>query len=68
MADQNYAGNRCNNVRNIVKAEGRKIVDFAGLPGFKPTYIKIAAFPGREVALARHAGHAGHMWRAAGDR
>jgi hypothetical protein len=33
MAQQgnNYAGNRRNTVRNIVKAEDRKIVDFAGI-------------------------------------
>ena len=46
MAQQgnNYAGNRRNNVRNIVKAEDRKIVDFAGISTFKPTYIKITVF------------------------
>ena len=41
---QNYAGNRRNTVRNIVKAEDRKIVDFAGIPGFKPTFVKITVF------------------------
>ena len=46
MAQQgnNYAGNRRNTVRNIVKAEDRKIVDFAGISTFKPTYIKITVF------------------------
>ncbi len=44
MAQQNYAGNAASSVRNIVKAEDRKIVDFAGIPGFKPTYIKITVF------------------------
>ena len=46
MAQQgnNYAGNRRNTVRNIVKAEDRKIVDFAGIATFKPTYIKITVF------------------------
>ena len=43
MAQQNYAGNR-KQVRNIVKAEDRKIVDFAGLSTFKPTHIKITVF------------------------
>jgi hypothetical protein len=43
MAQQNYAGNR-KQVRNIVKAEDRKIVDFAGIPGFKPTFVKITVF------------------------
>ena len=43
MAQQNYAGNR-KQVRNIVKAEDRKIVEFAGISTFKPTYIKITVF------------------------
>ena len=69
MAQQgnNYAGNRRNNVRNIVKAEDRKIVDFPGIPGLQADVHQDHGVPRREVVLPRRAGHAG-QWRAAGDR
>ena len=31
-------------IRNIVIAETRKIVDFPGIPSFRPTFVKITVF------------------------
>ena len=49
MAQQNYAGNR-RNVRQIVAKEDRKVVPFAGVTGFKATYIKITVFHAEKSA------------------